>query len=66
MITKSRKWNIDGKDYNAIFQSVEDDKVVLVIEKDEKAHKIAEKGREWTTVSGSVVKAKLVERSKKS
>ena len=32
----------------------------------EKAHKIAEKGKEWTTVSGSVVKAKLVERSKKS
>ena len=49
-----------------MFQSVEDDKVVLIIEKDEKAHKIAEKGREWTTVSGSVVKAKLVERSKKS
>ena len=38
----------------------------MVIEKDEKAHKIAEKGKEWTTVSGSVVKAKLVERSKKS
>ncbi|GIR30326.1 MAG: hypothetical protein CM15mP44_6090 [Candidatus Neomarinimicrobiota bacterium] len=66
LISKSRKWNIDGEDYNAIFQSVEDNKVVLVIEKDEKAHKIAEKGKEWTTVSGSVVKAKLVERSKKS
>ena len=66
LISKSRRWNIDGKDYNAIFQSIEDDKVVLVIEKDEKAHKIAEKGKEWTTVSGSVVKAKLVERSKKS
>ena len=66
LISKSRKWNIDGEDYNAIFQSVEDDKVVLVIEKDEKAHKVAEKGKEWTTVSGSVVKAKLIERSKKS
>ena len=66
LISKSRKWNINGQEYNAIFQSVEDDKVVLVIEKDEKAHKIAEKGKEWTTVSGSVVKAKLVERSKKS
>lgn len=66
LISKSRKWNIDGQEYNAIFQGVEDDKVVLVIEKDEKAHKIAEKGKEWTTVSGSVVKAKLVERTKKS
>ena len=66
LISKSRKWNINGQEYNAIFQSVEDDKVVLVIEKDEKAHKIAEKGKEWTTVSGSVVKAKLVERTKKS
>ena len=66
LISKSRKWNINGQEYNAIFQSVEDDKVVLVIEKDEKAHKIAEKGKEWTTISGSVVKAKLVERTKKS
>ena len=66
LISKSRKWNIKGQEYNAIFQSVEDDKVVLVIEKDEKAHKIAEKGKEWTTISGSVVKAKLVERTKKS
>ena len=66
LISKSKKWMIDGQEYNGMFQSVEDDKVVIVVDKDEKAHKVAEKGKEWTTVSGSVVKAKLVERSKKS
>ena len=66
LITKSKKWLIDGVEYRGLFQSLEDDKVVILIDKDEKAHKIAEKGKEWTTVSGSVVKAKLVERSKKA
>ena len=66
LISKSRKWNIEGQEYTGVFQSVENDKVVIVIGRDEKAHKIAEKGKEWTTVSGSVVKAKLLERSKKS
>ena len=65
LISKSRKWNVDGQDYIAIFQTVEDDKVVLVIEKDEKAHKIAEKGKEWTTVSEQTFKAKLINRTKK-
>ena len=65
LISKSRKWNVDGQDYIAIFQTVEDDKVVLVIEKDEKAHKIAEKGKEWTTVSEQTFKAKLISRTKK-
>lgn len=65
LISKSRKWNVDGQDYMAIFQTIEDDKVVLVIEKDEKAHKIAEKGKEWTTVSEQTFKAKLISRTKK-
>ena len=45
---------IDGQEYSGIFQSIEDDKVVIIVDKDEKAHKAAEKGKEWTTVSGSV------------
>ena len=65
LISKSKKWAINGEEYKGLFQSIEEDKVVILIDKDEKAHKMAEKGKEWTTVSGSVVKARIVERSKK-
>jgi len=65
LISKSKKWTINGEEYKGLFQSIEEDKVVILIDKDEKAHKMAEKGKEWTTVSGSVVKARIVERSKK-
>ena len=65
LISKSRKWSVDSKEYMAIFQNIEDDKVVLVVEKDEKAHKIAEKGKEWTTISETTFKAKLIDRTKK-
>jgi len=66
LIAKSKKWMIDGVEYRGLFQSFEEDMVVILMDRDEKAHKLAEKGREWTTVSGSVVKARLVERSKKA
>ena len=36
---------IEGQEYNGMFQSVEDDKVVIVVDKDEKAHKVAEKAK---------------------
>ncbi len=65
LISKSKIWTINGEEYKGLFQSIEEDKVVILIDKDEKAHKMAEKGKEWTTVSGSVVKARIVERSKK-
>ena len=65
LISKSKKWTINGEEYKGLFQSIEEDKVVILIDKDEKAHKMAEKGKEWTTVSGSVVKARIVQRSKK-
>ena len=65
-ILKIRNWNVNGIDYSGLFQSFEDENVTLLINKDEKAHKLAKKGREWTTVSGSTVKATLTDRSKKS
>ena len=65
LIAKSRKWVVDEDQFKGLFQSFEDNKVVIIVDRDDKAHKSAEKGREWTTVSGSKVKATIVERSKK-
>ena len=40
--------------------------MTIQVDKDEKAHKQAKKGREWTTVSGSNVKASLESMNKKN
>ena len=66
MIAKSRAWDVDGSTYKGLFLDLdENNNVTIQIEKDEKAHKQAEKGREWTTSSGSTVKASIVKREKK-
>ena len=66
MIAKSRTWAVDGVKHQGLFLGLDENNVVTIqIEKDEKAHKQAEKGREWTTTSGSTVKASLVKREKK-
>ncbi len=66
MIAKSKNWDIDGSSYNGLFLDLDENmSVTIQVEKDEKAHKQAEKGREWTTSSGSTVKASLVKRDKK-
>jgi len=66
MIAKSKNWDIDGSSYKGLFLDLDENmSVTIQVEKDEKAHKQAEKGREWTTSSGSTVKASLVKRDKK-
>jgi hypothetical protein len=66
LIAKSRTWAVDGINYDGLFLGLDENNVVTIqVEKDEKAHKQAEKGREWTTTSGSAVKASLKKRDKK-
>ena len=66
LIAKSKNWDIDGSSYKGLFLDLDENmSVTIQIEKDEKAHKQAEKGREWTTLSGSTVKASIVKRDKK-
>tara|TARA_B100001093_G_scaffold487549_1_gene523900 strand:- start:441 stop:2189 length:1749 start_codon:yes stop_codon:yes gene_type:complete len=66
MIAKNRTWAVDGVKYDGLFLGLnENNAVTIQIKKDEKAHKQAEKGRQWTTSSGSTVKASLVKRDKK-
>ena len=66
IISKSRVWEISGTKYTGTFQNFEEGNVEILVDKDEKAHKMAEKGREWTTSSGSTVKAAVKSRSRKS
>ena len=66
-IAKSKVWSIDGSKYEGLFIELdENNKVTIQVVKDEKAHKQAKKGREWTTVSGSSVKASLESMNKKN
>ena len=66
LIDKSRTWAVDDAEYNGLFLGLDESNVVTIqVEKDEKAHKQAEKGREWTTTSGSTVKASLKKSDKK-
>ena len=63
-VSNSRTWKADEGEFTGLFQSAEEGLLIIKVDKDEKAHKAAEKGRKWTTASGSVVKATLVERKK--
>ena len=66
-IAKSKVWSVDGSKYEGLFIELdENNKVTIQVDKDEKAHKQAKKGREWTTVSGSSVKASLESMNKKT
>ena len=67
IIKKSKNWISDGKNFKGVFLDLdEDNNTTFQIEKDLKAHKSAEKGREWTTTSGNKVKASLIERNNNS
>ena len=64
-IAKSRVWRTEDEEFSGLFQSLDEDGyVIIVVDRDDKAHKMAEKGREWTTSSGSSVKAILKERKR--
>ncbi len=67
LLGKSKVWSVDGVNYSGLFVGIDDsDNISIQVEKDEKAHSQSEKGRDWTTVSGSTVKASLIERDKES
>ena len=63
-IAKSRTWITGDEQYSGLFQSSDDGMVVITVDRNEKDHKAAAKGREWTKKSGSKVEAILKERKK--
>tara|TARA_B100000003_G_scaffold196962_1_gene200484 strand:+ start:2371 stop:4140 length:1770 start_codon:yes stop_codon:yes gene_type:complete len=67
IVSKNKNWLIDNKNYDGLFLNVDDNNFVTIqVAKDKDAHKNANKPREWTTSSGSIVNATLVERNKNS
>ena len=61
-ISKSRTWKIEDEEFSGLFQSLDEKgSVIILVDRDDKAHKMADKGREWSTSSGSTVKAVLKE-----
>jgi len=65
-IAKIRTWVVNEKKYEGLFLDLDDNgNVSIKVQRDDKAHEKAEKGRDWTTVSGQKVKAKLVKITKK-
>ncbi len=61
-ISKSRTWKIEDEEFSGLFQSLDEEgSVIILVDRDDKAHKMADKGREWSTSSGSTVKAILKE-----
>ena len=62
-IAKSRTWITGDEKYSGLFQSSNDGMVVITVDRNEKDHKAAAKGREWTK-SGSKIEAILKERKK--
>ena len=61
-ISKSRTWKIEDEEFSGLFQSLDEEgSVIILVDRDDKAHKMADKGREWSTSSGSTVKAVLKE-----
>jgi len=66
LIAKNKTWLVDDSKYNGLFIGMDEkNNVTILVEKNEKAHKKAKKGREWVTVSGSAVKASLESLNKK-
>ncbi len=67
LIAKNKTWLVDDTKYTGLFIGMdENNNVTVLVEKNEKAHKKAKKGREWVTVSGSAVKASLESLNKKN
>ena len=67
LIAKNKTWLVDDSKYNGLFIGMDEkNNVTILVEKNEKAHKKAKKGKEWVTVSGSAVKASLESLNKKN
>ena len=59
-LNRSRQWKTKkGTIYHGQFVKVENEKAYIVMEKNSKAHKEAEKGRKWTSRSGNMINASL-------
>ena len=58
---KTRTWKTkDNETYKGKLISTENNKVAIIVEKNEKAHKEAEKGRLWTTKDDKSIRASIV------
>ena len=64
IVTKSRPWSIGDESYSGIFRSLKDGNVAIAVDRNEKDHNAAAKGRVWTKKSGGTVEAILQERDK--
>ena len=59
-LSRSRQWKTKkGTIYQGRYVKVENEKAYIVMEKNSRAHKEAEKGRKWTSRSGNVINASL-------
>ena len=65
LISKSRVWTIDGEKYKGVFKNFEEGNVAIIVDKDEKAHKLAEK-RSRVDNKGSYCEAALQGRTRPS
>ena len=64
IVAKSRTWSIGDESYSGIFRSLKDGNVAIAVDRNEKDHNAAAKGRVWTKKSGETVEAILQERDK--
>ena len=64
IVAKSRTWLIGDESYSGIFRSLKDGNVAIAVDRNEKDHKAAAKGRVWTKKSGGTVEAILQESDK--
>ena len=64
IVTKSRPWSIGDESYSGVFRSLKDGNVAIAVDRNEKDHNAAAKGRVWTKKSGGTVEAILQERDK--
>jgi hypothetical protein len=63
---KTRTWKTKNNEaYKGKLISTENNKVAIIVEKNEKAHKEAEKGRLWTTKEDKSIRASVVTVNKK-
>jgi len=63
---KTRTWKTKNNEaYKGKLISTENNKVAIIVEKNEKAHKEAEKGRLWTTKEDKSIRASIVTVNKK-
>ncbi len=64
IVAKSRTWSIGDESYSGIFRSLKDGNVAIAVDRNEKDHNAAAKGRVWTKKSGETVEAILQESDK--